>query len=51
MHAVENPLRTVYSVKRLMGKGIDDIHDDLKYLAYPVTSGRGGIVCVNVDAR
>ncbi|MFA6133007.1 MAG: molecular chaperone DnaK [Phycisphaerae bacterium] len=50
-HAVENPLRTVYSVKRLMGKGIDDIHDDLKYLAYPVTSGRGGIVCVNVDGR
>ena len=50
-HAVENPLNTVYSVKRLMGKGLIDIQGDLKYLAYPVVSGRGGMACVNVSGR
>ena len=34
LHAVENPLRTVYSVKRLMGKGLADVEEDRKYLAY-----------------
>ena len=47
-HAVENPLSTFYSVKRLMGKGLDDIFADLKYLPYPIVEGPGGTVCVTV---
>jgi Fe-S protein assembly chaperone HscA len=50
-HAVENPLGTVYSVKRLMGKGIADIQEDLKFLPYPVVSGPRETVCVNVRGR
>jgi molecular chaperone DnaK len=50
-HAVENPLSTVYSVKRLMGKGIADIQEDLKFLPYPVVSGPRETVCVNVRGR
>ena len=41
-HAVENPLTTVYSVKRLMGKGIEDIQADLRVLPYRVVPAHGG---------
>jgi molecular chaperone DnaK (HSP70) len=39
-HAVENPLSTVYSVKRLMGKGIADLRADLRVLPYRVVADR-----------
>ena len=48
-HAVENPLSTVYSVKRLMGKGLSDVAGDLKYLPYQLSQGPGGMVCVDVQ--
>ena len=38
-HAVENPQTTVYSVKRLIGKGIEDIAEELPFLAYAVAAG------------
>ena len=50
-HAVENPLSTVYSVKRLMGKGIGDIREDLKFLPYSIIQGANDTVCVNVNGR
>jgi molecular chaperone DnaK len=31
-----NPSRTIYSVKRLMGKGYADVRDELRYLPYAV---------------
>jgi molecular chaperone DnaK (HSP70) len=35
-HAVERPETTVYSIKRLMGRGYDQLSDEIKHLAYPV---------------
>lgn len=35
-HAVERPLHTVYSVKRLMGRGMKQLGDEPSHLAYPV---------------
>jgi chaperone protein DnaK len=36
-HAVENPRATVFSIKRLMGRGFADVADsELKFLPYPV---------------
>jgi len=35
-HAVEQPATTVYSIKRLMGKGVGDLADDLRRLPYRV---------------
>lgn len=35
-HAVERPLTTIHSIKRLMGRGVADIADDLRYLPYRV---------------
>ncbi len=49
--AVVNPLRTVYSVKRLMGRGIEELSGDLPHLAYPLKACRGGTVCVTIDGR
>ena len=48
-HAVERPLRTIYSVKRLMGRDIDDLHDAVAKLPYKITPGPHGTVCVEVD--
>ncbi len=31
-----NPARTIYSVKRLMGKGYDDVKDELRHLPFEV---------------
>ncbi len=50
-HAVENPLATVYSVKRLMGKGLRDVQQDLKFLPYGVHEGPHGTVVVQVGER
>ncbi len=49
--AVENPLSTVYSVKRMIGKGLDDIASDLKYLPYTVTAGPHETVVVNIGGK
>jgi len=35
-HAVERPMHTVYSVKRLMGRGLKQLGDEPRHLAYPV---------------
>ncbi|MBI4718700.1 MAG: Fe-S protein assembly chaperone HscA [Planctomycetes bacterium] len=35
-HAVEQPLTTVYSIKRLMGRGFTDLGDDRRRLPYAI---------------
>lgn len=50
-HAVENPLSTVYSVKRLMGKSIDDVREDLRVLPYTIKPGPNDTVAVDIDGK
>jgi molecular chaperone DnaK (HSP70) len=38
-HAVEFPRRTLHSVKRLMGRSVADLADDLPHLPYDVVEG------------
>lgn len=38
-HAQEFPTTTLHSVKRLMGRGVADLGDDLDYLPYAVVEG------------
>ena len=40
-HAVERPLTTIHSVKRLMGKGLADLSEEVKQLPYRVASHAG----------
>ncbi len=48
-HAVEHPQRTVFSIKRLMGKGLADAAGELDYLPYEVVEGEHETARVKVD--
>ncbi len=50
-HAVEYPERTVYSVKRLMGRGFADVKDDVPHLPFTVVPGEHDTVRVAIDDR
>ena len=41
-HAIDHPLTTVSSVKRLMGRSVEDARGDLPYLSYNVVPGERG---------
>jgi molecular chaperone DnaK len=43
--------RTVYSVKRFMGKGVDDVHDDARLFPFAVTGEAGGVVRIRLGDR
>jgi molecular chaperone DnaK (HSP70) len=47
-HAVERPDTTVYSIKRLMGRGFEQLADEIRNLAYPVERRE---VAASVDAE
>ena len=49
--AVEFPERTIYSVKRLMGRSVDDAAPDLDVLAYAVARGEHDTARVRVGDR
>jgi len=38
-HAVEYPQHTIFSVKRLMGRGVKDVEDERAYLPYAIVAG------------
>lgn len=50
---VLKPKRTIFSVKRLMGKKFKDssVQNDIKWLPYAVKSGRDGMTIVEVEGR
>ena len=50
-HAVENPLHTIYSIKRLMGLGIKDLEKELPYLAYRVVPGQRDVIKIDIDGE
>ena len=43
--------RTVYSVKRFMGKGVDDVRDELRLLPFRVSGEAGGVVRIGLGDR
>ena len=45
------PSRTVYSVKRFMGRGIDDVQDEASLLPFTVGGEPGGVVRIGVADR
>jgi Fe-S protein assembly chaperone HscA len=46
-----DPTRTVYSVKRFMGKGVEDIAGEARYFPFAVGGEAGGVVRVSLGAR
>ena len=45
------PSRTVYSVKRFMGRGIDDVRDEAALLPFGIGGEQGGVVRITVAGR
>jgi Fe-S protein assembly chaperone HscA len=45
------PSRSVYSVKRFMGRGIDDVRDESALLPFRVGGESGGVVRIGLDDR
>src|ERR1700722_835590 len=46
-----HPERTVYSVKRLMGRGVDDIQQELKLFPFRIDEGSGSMLKLRVGDR
>jgi molecular chaperone DnaK len=49
-HLTRNPERTVYSVKRFMGKGLADVQNELAYFPYHVTE-TGGVIRIRLGQK
>ncbi len=49
--AVTNPNRTIYSIKRFMGRRYGDVKEEASRVGYEVKSGSGGDVRVEVDGK
>src|SRR5689334_18098233 len=45
------PSRSVYSVKRFMGRGIEDVHDEGRLLPFRVSGEAGGVVRIGIADR
>lgn len=49
-HLVRDPARTIYSVKRFMGKSLADVSEELKYFPYALQE-KGGVIRIEVGKK
>jgi molecular chaperone DnaK len=49
--AVTNPTRTIYSIKRFMGRRLTEVPEEIQLVPYKVAEGRDGMANVEVDGR
>jgi molecular chaperone DnaK len=49
--AVTNPTRTVYSIKRFMGRRLSEVPEEIKLVPYKVVEGKDGTAAVEIDGK
>ena len=48
---IDHPDRTVYSVKRLMGRGVADVVDELKLFPYRIADGSDSVIAMRLGEK
>jgi molecular chaperone DnaK len=49
--AVTNPVNTISSVKRFMGRKFDEVGQEMKEVPYKVVKGQGGVARIEIDGK
>jgi molecular chaperone DnaK len=49
--AITNPINTISSVKRFMGRRFDEVGEEIKHWSYKVTQGDNNTVRIDIDGR
>jgi Fe-S protein assembly chaperone HscA len=49
-HLTRDPSRTIYSVKRFMGRGLDDVKDELQYFPYNLHE-KNGVIRIEIGDK
>ncbi len=49
-HLIRNPERTIYSVKRFMGKSLADVQDEVTYFPYALQE-QGGVIRIRIGDK
>jgi molecular chaperone DnaK len=49
--AITNPEKTIYSIKRFIGKSYDETKEEMKRVPYKVEKNEGGLPVVKIDDR
>ena len=49
--AVTNPQKTIFSIKRFMGRMYDEVGTEIEEVPYPVVKRKGGVVGVEIDNK
>jgi molecular chaperone DnaK len=48
---IDSPERTVYSIKRLMGRGVEDVQDELKLFPFRIAEGSESVIQIRLGER
>src|ERR1017187_4209632 len=48
---IETPERAVYSIKRLMGRGVEDVQDELKLFPFRIAEGSESVIKIKLGDR
>lgn len=49
--SITNPINTIMSVKRFMGRRFDEVSEEIKHWSYKVVKGDNNTVCIDIDGR